>query len=59
LQSLNESYNQFFFHYNETPLLVVNATQIDFVNNEDHFEDLVNQIERPHSGTEYYSPMTG
>jgi deoxyadenosine/deoxycytidine kinase len=58
LQSLNEAYNQFFFHYNATPLLVVNATQIDFVKNEEHFEDLVRQIERPHSGTEYYSPMT-
>ncbi|MBC7186627.1 MAG: deoxynucleoside kinase [Calditrichaeota bacterium] len=56
LRSLNDAYNQFFFHYDATPLLVVNTTQIDFVNNDEHFEDLVRQIERPLSGTEYYSP---
>jgi deoxyguanosine kinase len=56
IRSLNEAYNRFFFHYNETPLLVVNSTLIDFVNNRSHFEELVHQILRPHSGIEYYSP---
>jgi deoxyadenosine/deoxycytidine kinase len=56
IRSLNEAYNRFFFHYHGSPLLVVNCTQIDFVNNTKHFEDLVNTILRPHSGIEYYSP---
>lgn len=56
IRSLNEAYNRFFFHYHGTPLLVVNCTQIDFVNNPRHFEDLVKEILRPHSGIEYYSP---
>jgi deoxyadenosine/deoxycytidine kinase len=56
IRSLNEAYNRFFFHYHGTPLLVVNCTQIDFVNNEKHFLDLANEIMRPHSGIEYYSP---
>ncbi len=56
IRSLNEAYNRFFFHYTDTPLLVVNSTLIDFVNNRDHFEELVHQILRPHSGIEYYSP---
>lgn len=56
LRSLNEAYNRFFFHYNETPLLVINSTLIDFVNNQNDFKDLVNQIMRSHSGIEYYSP---
>ncbi|MBN1558984.1 deoxynucleoside kinase [candidate division KSB1 bacterium] len=58
IKSLNEAYNRFFFHYNDTPLLVINATEIDFVNSRQDFLDLVNQIMRSHSGIEYYSPAT-
>jgi len=36
--------------------LVVNSALIDFVNNREHLDELVNQILRPHSGIEYYSP---
>jgi deoxyadenosine/deoxycytidine kinase len=56
IRSLNEAYNRFFFHYNDTPLLVINATEIDFVNNHKDLQDLINQIMRSHSGIEYYSP---
>ncbi|MBU0509443.1 deoxynucleoside kinase, partial [bacterium] len=31
IRTLNEAYNHFFFHYDETPLLIVNATAIDYV----------------------------
>lgn len=54
--SLNESYNRFFFHYNDTPLLVINSTVLDFVGNRQDFLDIVDQIMRPHSGIEYFSP---
>ncbi len=57
IKSLNEAYNRFFFHYNDTPLLVINSTEIDFVNNRDDFNDLMHQIMRSHSGIEYYSPV--
>lgn len=56
LTSLAEAYNRFFFHYSDTPLLVVNSTQIDFVGKKEDFEELVRQIMRKHSGIEYYSP---
>lgn len=56
ISSLNEAYNRFFFHYKDTPLLVVNSTVIDFVHQKSDFEELVNQILRPHAGIEYYSP---
>jgi len=56
ITSLNEAYNKFFFHYTDTPLLVINSTQIDFVNNAEEFKDLAEQIMRPHYGLEYYSP---
>lgn len=56
IRSLNEAYNRFFFNYKETALLVINAVEIDFVANRKEFDDLIRQIMRPHSGTEYYSP---
>jgi len=56
IRTLNEAYNRFFFNYNATPLLVVNMDEIDFVADEQDFEDLVHQLERPISGVQYYSP---
>ena len=56
VRSLNEAYNRFFFHYHDSPLLVINSTILDFVNSPGDFQELVDQIMRPHSGIEYYSP---
>ena len=44
LERVLEAYNKFFFGYNEVPLLVVNCSQIDFVNNEDHYRSLLGEI---------------
>jgi deoxyadenosine/deoxycytidine kinase len=56
IRQLNEAYNTFFFHYRETPLLVVNTSEIDFVRNAEDLEDLVRQIENPPAGVKYYVP---
>jgi len=56
LETLNEGFNHFFFNYDKTPLLVVNTDGMDFVNNEEHFLDLVRRISEPVRGTEYYVP---
>jgi deoxyadenosine/deoxycytidine kinase len=56
IRNLNEAYNRFFFSYTATPLLVINATAIDFVHNQQDFDDLVAQLSRPISGVQYYSP---
>ncbi|HKK71882.1 MAG TPA: deoxynucleoside kinase [Candidatus Krumholzibacteria bacterium] len=56
IQTLNEAYNYFFFHYTETPLLVVNTNDLDFVRNRRHYEDLRNNIVEPFTGTRYYAP---
>jgi len=58
IKDLNEAYNYFFFRYKATPLLIVKATEIDFVNNKDDFEDLIGQILRPNKApVEYYNPV--
>ncbi|RCK76482.1 MAG: Deoxyadenosine kinase [Ignavibacteriae bacterium] len=57
IRDLNEAYNYFFFRYKDAPLLIVNATKIDFVNKEKDFEDLLIEILRPDKPpVEYYNP---
>lgn len=57
IKDLNEAYNYFFFRYKKTPLLIVNAAEIDFVENKDQYEDLVRQIFRQtRAPVEYYNP---
>jgi len=57
LRQLNEAYNHFFFHYVDSPLLVVNTNGIDFVNNPDEFADLERRILSHGQGTVYYAPV--
>jgi deoxyguanosine kinase len=57
LKELNEAYTHFFFHYTASPLLVVNTSEIDFVNHPEDFEDLVKEIRAAQAGTHYYVPL--
>ena len=56
LEDLCTSYNEFFFHYADTPLLVVNTSDIDFVNNPDDLENLLSVIRQTKKGTAHYVP---
>jgi len=57
LAELSEAYNNFFFKYNNTPLLIVNTSEIDFVNSEADFKELYDQIFREDRGfIEYFNP---
>ncbi len=44
LENLAQSYNHFFFSYNETPLLVVNCSEIDFVEKFEDYKNLLHEI---------------
>ncbi len=58
IRDLNEAYNYFFFRYKATPLLIVNAADLDFVNNPGHYRDLLLQIFRQNrAAVEYYNPI--
>ena len=57
LEEVSQAFNQFFFHYNETPLLVVNTSDIDFVNVEEDRDQLIREIERTKSGSHHYMPL--
>lgn len=56
IEDLNEAYNDYFFHYNDAPLLVVKTDEINFVENADHLNDLVDRIKMPRGRITYYSP---
>jgi len=56
LRALSEAYNHYFFHYQDSPLLVVNTDNIDFVQRPRDLEDLVRRILTPFEGTLVYAP---
>ncbi len=56
LQRLSDSYVQFFYQYNEAPLLIVNAADIDFANNDDDYKLLHQQIIDITPGRRYFNP---
>ncbi len=57
LEELSEAYNMFFFKYDMTPLLIVDTTEMDFVNNKKDFDDIWKQITRTDRvKMEYYIP---
>jgi deoxyadenosine/deoxycytidine kinase len=57
LQELSEAYSHYFYRYDETPLLVVNTSEIDFVHTPEHFDQLVEQVRNAQKGTQYYVPL--
>ena len=58
VRELNEAYNHFFFHYNATPLLVVETSQFDLGWGDAALDDLVKQLQGMGKGTRYYVPRT-
>ena len=57
LERLTEAYARFFHDYADGPLLIVNASQIDPVNNDADYEQLFQQIERTTGGRHFFNPV--
>lgn len=56
LQRLNDAYTQFFYHYEETPLLIVNTSEINLAQGNSDYYNLVKYILRGQTGRHYYNP---
>ena len=56
LETLSRAYNEFFFHYDEAPLLVVNTSDVDLVSSGRDVDALVSVIRRHRKGTQHYNP---
>ena len=56
LERLCDAYIRFFYQYNDAPLLIVNAADIDFAHNDDEYELLLQQVLETRSGRHYFNP---
>lgn len=56
LEALIDSYTEFFHFYNDAPLLVVNATEIDLASNAGHFDALLEQVVAMDGPRQYFNP---
>ena len=56
LKALTEAYNYYFFHFDLTPLLVVDTSEIDFVNRREDLDQLIREIKQMKKGTWYFIP---
>lgn len=56
LDQLNEAYTEFFHFYDRSPLLIINSAEIDLVNNEDDYRQLVDYILTHPKGTNFFNP---
>jgi deoxyadenosine/deoxycytidine kinase len=57
LSELSRTYSDFFHRYDETPLLVINTSDIDYVESEADLADLIKTIDQTKQGTRYYQPL--
>lgn len=57
IERIAEAYRNYFFHYEETPLLVVNCSEIDFVAHSEHTDDLIREILEMRRGVQHYIPL--
>jgi deoxyadenosine/deoxycytidine kinase len=57
LEALGKAYNDFFFHYDDTPLLVVNVSDVDLEGNPDDVEALLTVVRKHRKGTQHYVPL--
>ena len=57
INGLNEIYTEYFFRYNETPLVIINTNYIDFVNNSADLDQVIDYIrQQPVTGTKFFNP---
>lgn len=56
LERLNEVYSEFFLYYDDAPLLIVNASEIDLAHSETDYKHLVDYMLDIRSGRHYFNP---
>jgi deoxyguanosine kinase len=57
LQAVSQAYEHFFFHYSASNLLVVDTSEIDFVERNEDLQELLRRLRQPVKGTQYFLPL--
>jgi len=55
LRRLSDAYTRYFHAYSESPLLIVNSERLNFVDNREHFDLLVERMEAMRGGREFFN----
>jgi deoxyadenosine/deoxycytidine kinase len=58
IDALNQLYTEYFFRYQDTPLVIINTNNIDFVHNEKDLDEMINYIRQPVTGTKFFNPVS-
>ena len=58
IDALNQVYNEYFFRYQDTPLVIINTNNIDFVHNDGDLDEVINYIRQPVTGSKFFNPTT-
>ena len=56
LDRLSDAYTEFFHFYDRAPLLIVNAAEIDLVNHDRDYQQLVSELLDIRTGRHYFNP---
>ena len=59
LMEVVQAYEHFFFHYTQSDLLIVNTSEIDFVDHNEDLQELLKKVSAPIKGTQYFLPLGG
>ncbi|MBZ5510574.1 MAG: deoxynucleoside kinase [Acidobacteriia bacterium] len=59
LEEVARAYEHFFFHYTGSDLLIVNTSDIDFVDRNEDLQELLRKVSEPVRGTQYFLPLGG
>ncbi len=57
LEAVVKAYEHFFFHYKSTNLLVIETSEIDFIDRNEDLEELLRRLSQPVKGTQYFLPL--
>jgi deoxyadenosine/deoxycytidine kinase len=57
LESVVQAYEHFFFHYKSSDLLVIETSEIDFIDRNEDLQELLEHLSRPVKGTQYFLPL--
>ena len=59
IDALSQVYTEYFFRYQDTPLVIINTNNIDFVHNESDLKEVIQYIRQHISGTKFFNPVSG
>lgn len=54
LDEVVKAYEHFFFHYTSSDLLIINTSEIDFVDRNEDLQELLRKVSEPIKGTQYF-----